>query len=265
MRWEELTGDQFPEAVQQAEGVCLLPLSCIERHAHHLPLGTDMFIGRELCNRASALEPSIVYPDHVYTQILEARHVPGCIGLQPELTIRLLENVCSEIARNGLKKVVIVNAHGGNDNLIHYFSQIQLATPRDYVVYIAQPSYVTEDPETALQWETKVDGHAGERETSMIMAIRPDLVHKETLPADDEGMPLERLKPLRDQGTNMGIWWYADHPTHYCGDGRPATAEKGERWLNDRAHALAKVIRVIKDDQETQRLQDEFFEKTKQH
>ena len=38
MRWEELTSDQFPEAVKKAEGVCLLPLSCVERHGHHLPL-----------------------------------------------------------------------------------------------------------------------------------------------------------------------------------------------------------------------------------
>ena len=49
-------------AIEKAESVCLLPLSCIERHAHHLPLGTDMFIGRDLCNRAAALEPAIVFP-----------------------------------------------------------------------------------------------------------------------------------------------------------------------------------------------------------
>jgi creatinine amidohydrolase len=261
MRWEELTGDLFQRAVVDSEGVCLLPLSCIERHGHHLPLATDMYIGRELCNRAASLEASIVFPDFIFTQILEARHMPGCIGIEPELILRLWENVCREIARNGLKKIVLVNAHGGNDSLIHFFAQIQLASPRDYVVYVAQPSYVTEAPDTAAQWETTVDGHAGERETSMILAIRPELVRREALPADEEGMPLERLKPLRDLGTNMGIWWYADHPTHYCGDGRPATAEKGDRWLDDRAHALAKVIRAIKDDHETHRLQDEFFTK----
>lgn len=265
MRWEELTGDRFPQAVKEAGEVCLLPLSCIERHGHHLPLGTDMFIGRELCNRAAALEPAIVFPDYVFTQILEARHMPGTVGIEPELIIRLMENVCREIGRNGLRKIVIVNAHGGNDSLIHYFAQIQLASPRDYVVYIAQPSYVSEDPETAAQWETEVDGHAGERETSMIKAIRPELVDEKAMPADGEGMPQGRLKTLRDLGTNMGIWWYADHPSHYCGDGRPATAEKGNRWMNDRASALAKVIRAIKEDTETKRLQDEFFEKTKQH
>ena len=111
MRWDELTGDLFSEAVQKAEGVCLLPLSCIERHGHHLPLATDMFIGRETCNRAAELEPAIVFPDYIFTQILEARHYPGCIAIDPELTIRLLENTCREIARNGLKKIVFVNAH----------------------------------------------------------------------------------------------------------------------------------------------------------
>jgi creatinine amidohydrolase len=260
MRWDELTGDLFTEAVQGAGGVCLLPLSCIERHGHHLPLATDMFIGREVCNRAAALEPAIVFPDFIFTQILEARHYPGCIGIEPDLTIRLLENVCREIARNGLGKIVIVNAHGGNDNLIHFFAQIQLATPRDYVVYIAEQIYSPED-EAAIraQWETTVDGHAGEKETSAILAIHPQLVQGEAMPVDGEGRPLGRLQHLRDLNVDVGVWWYADHPSHYRGDGIPATAHKGNVWLDARARGLARVIRAIKDDTETKRLQDEFF------
>jgi len=265
MRWEELTGDEFPEAAAAVEGVCLLPLSVIERHGHHLPLGTDMFIGRELCRRAAALEPAIIFPDHIYTQILEARHVPGTIAVDPDLILALLENICREIARNGLNKIIIVNAHGGNDSLIHYFAQLQLATPRDYVVYVAEPPLDPEDEaEIQAQWETDVDGHAGEKETSMIKSIRPDLVHEDQLFSDGEGMPLDRLKMLREMGIDMGIWWYADHPTHYRGDGTPATAEKGERILAARAKALARVIRAVKADQETKRLQDEFFSK-RQH
>ncbi|HEY5271564.1 MAG TPA: creatininase family protein [Anaerolineales bacterium] len=261
MRWEDLTGDQFPEAVKQAESVCLLPLSCIERHGHHLPLGTDMFIGRELCRRIADLEPAVIFPDFFFTQILEARHTSGTFGIEPELIIRLLENTCREIARNGLKKIVIVNAHGGNEHLIYYFAQIQLASRRDYVVYVPQPAYQTEEPTTAAQWETVIDGHAGERETSSILAIRPELVRPESMPSDGEGMPLGRLKPLSDQDTYVGIWWYADNPTHYCGDGRPATAQKGDVWFADRSCALAKVIRTIKDDKDSKRLQDEFFGK----
>jgi creatinine amidohydrolase len=85
------------------------------------------------------------------------------------------------------------------------------------------------------------------------------------MPSDGEGMPLGRLKELRDLGVDTGIWWYADHPSHYCGDGRPATAEKGEKWFAAAAQALAHTIRVIKADREAGRLQDEFFGKMKQH
>jgi creatinine amidohydrolase len=263
MNWENITGDQFPKMVEEVKGVCLLPLSCIERHAHHLPLGTDMFIACALCERAAELEPAIVHPNFIFTQILEARHYPGTIAIDPLLTVKLLENVCREIARNGLKKIVIVNGHGGNDNLIHYFAQIQLASRRDYVVYIAEPHYSSEDQkELAAQWESKVDGHAGERETSAILAIHPELVDKAALKSGTEGMPQDRLKSLRERGVDMGIWWYADHPTHYCGDGTKGTAQKGDRMLNAHAKALAETVKLIKEDKETKRLQDEFFSKT---
>jgi creatinine amidohydrolase len=267
MRWEELTGDQFPQMAAQVRGVCLLPLSCIERHGHHLPLATDMYIAREICRRAAEIEPAIIFPDLIFTQILEARHYPGTIAIDPDLILRLLDNVCREIARNGLRKIVIVNAHGGNDHLVNFFAQIQLASPRDYVVYVAHYHLLTPEDEAALQaqWETTVDGHAGEIETSAILTIRPDLVHKDRLPADGEGLPLDRLKALKDNGIGTGIWWYADHPTHYRGDGRPATAEKGERLLAALGRKLAQIIRVIKEDRETERLQNEFFAASGQH
>jgi creatinine amidohydrolase len=266
MHWEELTGDLFPQAVAAAQGVCLLPLSCIERHAHHLPLGTDLYIGRELCRLAAQLEPAVIFPDFIFTQILEARHCPGTIAIEADLMLKLLDNVCREIARNGLTKIVLVNAHGGNDYLIHYFLQTQLATPRNYVVYVAEPPLAAEDEASVKgQWQTAVDGHAGESETSAILAIRPDLVRRDQLRADGEGMPMGRLKTLRELGIDTGVWWYADHPTHYRGDGSPATAEKGDCYLAARARALAHAIHVIKDDQETLRLQQEFFAASEQH
>src|SRR5690606_30737551 len=109
------------------------------------------------------------------------------------------------------------------------------------------------------------DGHAGEIETSAIMTIRPDLVRRDQLHADSEGKALGRLKALRDAGVSTGIWWYADHPTHYSGDGSPATAEKGERLLEAGARALARAIRAIKDDTEARRLQDAFYAASQQH
>jgi creatinine amidohydrolase len=67
------------------------------------------------------------------------------------------------------------------------------------------------------------------------------------------------LKALGDLGVYTGIWWYGDHPTHYRGDGRLGTADKGEQFLAARARALAAAIRLIKQDSETQRLQNEFY------
>jgi creatinine amidohydrolase len=140
MRWEELTGDRFAEAVKECDGVCLIALSVIERHGHHLPLGTDMYIGREMLNRAAAIEPAIVFPDYIFTQIPEVRHRAGTISIDPDLMIRLLDNVCREVARNGLKKVVLVNSHGGNHGLLALFNMLPLYAPRDYVIYILSDS-----------------------------------------------------------------------------------------------------------------------------
>jgi creatinine amidohydrolase len=260
MLWEELTGDEFAQAVQQVDGVCLLPLSCIERHAHHLPLGTDMYIGREMCKRAANLETAMVFPDMIYTQILEARHCAGTIAIEPEVIVALLGNVIREIARNGLKKIILVNAHGGNNALMTFLTQMQMRGASDYVLYAWNPLLLADDrDDIQALWESTLDGHAGEKETSAIMAIRPDLVRIAELHPDGEGMPMGRLSELRAAGLTPGIWWYADHPTHYRGDGTPASAEKGDRYLEAVARALANAIRLVKQDQVSPQLQEEFF------
>ena len=138
MRWDELTGDLFPEAVQKAEGVCLLPLSCIERHGHHLPLATDMYIGREVCNRAAALESAIVFPDFIFTQILEARHYPGCIGIEPDLTIRLLENTFREMLTH-----VVFHSSIHRGNIMIGLREAGFAPPKiDYIIYLRETKYI---------------------------------------------------------------------------------------------------------------------------
>jgi creatinine amidohydrolase len=93
----------------------------------------------------------------------------------------------------------------------------------------------------------------------MILKIRPDLVQMERIPDDDEGAARNLLKALREAGVQTGIWWYADHPTHYQGDARPATAEAGERLLDALTQELVQAIRTIKADDESKRLQDEFY------
>jgi creatinine amidohydrolase len=232
----------------------------VERHAHHLPLFTDMITARDICRRAAELEPALIFPDVYFTQILEARHVPGTVAVSPDLMLRLLDEVCAEIARNGLRKIVLVNGHGGNTSLLRFFVESRLAHTYDYVVYLAEPDLLPEDEAAiAAQWESGVDGHAGEIETSVMAALRPDLVHWDAMPDDGEGMPRGRLDALKQVKVRTSNWWYADHPTHYCGDGRPGTALKGERLLDASARALARAVRAIKDDSETGRLLKEFY------
>lgn len=258
MRWEELTGDRFVEAVKECEGVCLIALSVIERHGHHMPLGTDMYVGREIVTRAAAIEPAIVFPDYIFTQIPEVRHRAGTISIDPHLMIKLLDNVCREAARNGLKKIVLVNAHGGNTGLLGLFNMLPLYAPRDYVIYIFHPASALAG-KVDVPWEGTAEDHAGPGETSLLLAVRPDLVLMDEIPNDDEWKALGRLQALREVGVETGVWWYADHPTHYQGDARSADAGVGDRLFDACAQELAKAIRVIKADTETKRLQDEFY------
>lgn len=259
MRWEEMTGDEFARAVEMSGGVCVIPLSVVERHGRHLPLGTDTVIGRAVVTRAAAVEPMVVFPDHIYTQIPEARHAPGTIAIDPEVMIQLLDNVCREVARNGFTKIVLVNAHGGNAGLVNLFNMLQLYRPRDYVVYLVQPIMAIFGGEVDVPWALESDGHAGPSETSIVLHERPELVQMDRVPGDGEGTAQGRLDALKAAGVQTGIWWYADQPTHYQGDARSSDAATGERLLGAMADSVVTAVRAIKEDSEAARLQAEFF------
>jgi creatinine amidohydrolase len=259
-KWEELTSPQFAQAVEDVKGTCLVSCGIIERHGPHLPLGTDLMIGREIAEKAVELEPAILFPDYYFGQIYEARHQPGTLAFNSRLVFDLLENVCAEIARNGLMKIVLMNAHGGNTNFLRYFAQCMLERTREYVVYVIGPGEFR--AEIQKQWEqmreSETDGHAGEMETSIIMAAHPGTVDMDACTAKAE--PRGRLKHLK--GAHTGIWWYADFPDHYAGDGRTGTAGKGRFIIEHAARSVAEVLKAIKDDTETEALQREFYERT---
>jgi creatinine amidohydrolase len=163
------------------------------------------------------------------------------------------------MARNGCKKVIIVNGHGGNNSLLPYFAQTQLEAPHDYVVYV-QGLARSGPGEPKHRSNPATDMHAGESETSMSMIARPDLVHLERA-SQESGADQARVK-LPD-GLYTGIWWYARFPNHYAGEGAAASRELGEfeakTWIN----AIAQAIRAVKADQESLRLQKEFYERSK--
>jgi len=257
VQWEELTASDFPAAVKKAKGVCLLPIGVFEKHGPHLPLGTDVMASRAVAVGAAQEEYAVVFPWYYFGQINEARHEPGCVSIRPELLNVLLENMCDEISRNGFDKILIVNGHGGNINWLNFFLETLLADPRDYVVYIARRDM---DRAIAKQIEAKRKtdwgGHADEVETSWMLAIRGDLVQLDRA-ARNDGRPRNNLKHLPGVGTS--IWWYADFPQHYAGDARPANVALGKLALKGKTASLVEVVRAVKGDTVTRRLQDEFY------
>ncbi|HVP91704.1 MAG TPA: creatininase family protein [Terriglobales bacterium] len=260
VRWEELTSPDFVQAVARSQSTCILPIGILEKHGPHLPLGTDLLDCREVSLRAAKKEYTIVFPQYYFGQIFEARHQPGTVAYSERLQMDLLQETCDELARNEIKKIIIVNGHGGNDSFLHYFCQCQLAAKRDYVVYLFEPS---DDPAMEEQLKklrkTTVDGHAGEEETSTMLADRPDLVHMDRA-KDESGADMKRLAALKHAYT--GIWWYAGQPNHYRGDGSFGNRELGELALSLEAGLLVEMIRSVKADTAGPELQREFFEKS---
>jgi len=256
VRWEELTAEDFRNAIQKSQGTCLLPFGILEKHGPHLPIGTDLLDVRHAALAAAKNEFAVVFPEYYFGQIFEAQHEPGTIAYSSHLQLELLQETTDEMARNGCKKVIIVNGHGGNENLLPFFAQTQLEKSHDYVVYIFG---LLERPRGA-PWKTTLDMHAGEKETSEMLVSRPDLVHLDRA-GKESGADQARLS-LPDT-LYTGIWWYARFPNHYSGEGSVATRELGEYTMDAWIAAIAKAIQAVKADKSSLQLQNEFFEKAK--
>ncbi len=257
-KWEELTAADFVQALEASEGTCALPMGVVEKHGPSGPTGTDLINVRYMTTLAAAEEYTVIFPEYFVGQIAEAIHQPGTISYSPRLQMDMLHETVSEMARNGCRKVILVNGHGGNNSLVRYFVQTQLASPRDYIVYAIMGGLEENLPEAALPSGPDVDGHAGENEIADVMASRPDLAHPERANTES-GADQARLN-LPD-GVYTAIWWYASFPNHYGGNAAGATAARGEASMRATAQRLAEDIRAIKQDEVGLRLQREFFDR----
>jgi creatinine amidohydrolase len=255
--WEELTGPDFRDAIAQARGTCLLPFGILEKHGPHLPLGTDLLNVRYAALHAAAEEYAVVFPEYYFGQIFEAKHEPGTVAYSRDLQLLMLQETTDEMARNGCKKILIVNGHGGNESLLPYFAQTQLDKFHDYVVYIQWGGLNA--PNNSLHTD-KLDMHAGQSETSKMMISRPDLVHVDRA-GQESGADQDRVK--LPETVYTGIWWYAKFPDHYSGTGTTANRELGEADMKTWIGTITEAIRAVKADDASLKLQNEFFEKSK--
>ncbi len=261
MQWEQLTSSDFAAAVKQT-GVCILAAGVLEKHSEHLPLGTDFLNGHKIACLAAEKEPAVVFPPFYFGQIYEARCFPGALTLKPTLLLELFQSVLDEIGRNGFKKIVIFNAHGGNINFLNFLGQCSLWEEKPYALYVNTWGL---SPEREKVWETTVEtelhGHACECETSISLANHAYLVKMDRVP-EQPAEPLKRLAHV--PYSFSGIHWYSDYPDHYAGDARTASVEKGVALRALEVDQLAEFLADVKGDQVEPALNAEFFERVRQ-
>jgi creatinine amidohydrolase len=257
MQWEHLTSLDFEKKVQESQGVGILPIGVIEAHASHLPLGMDMFACHWVACRAAEKETAIVFHAYPYGVNIESAHLPGAVVIQREVIFALLENVCDEMARNGLDKIILLSGHGGNRYFLPLFVQTLPEKNKTYSVYFANLPFF---PGAEELLESGEYGHACEAETSVMLHIDADTVKMDQVPP----------QPFVSLGRNAGVGkfggyspvdWYAMYPHMYVGDARKATAEKGKIILEHEVNALVELIHAVKEDEVTPGLIQEFVER----
>jgi len=263
-RWDELTASEWPKALQKSDSTCILPIGILEKHGPHAPIGSDLIHVREWASRATKKEYAVVFPDYYYGQINEARHQFGTFSLPERVVWDLLEATCDEIGRNGFRKILIINGHGGNPQLIRYFIQTRLEKQRNYAVFFFEPSSDSayrKQLDALHKSDAATDQHAGERETSTLLYLRPDLVKMDSA-SIESGANQNRLNI---PNVYTAIWWYADYPNHYAGEGSKATAALGKLVTEHTISQLATAIKDVKADKKTLELQKEFFDRVKNY
>ncbi|MCA9126825.1 MAG: creatininase family protein [Planctomycetales bacterium] len=211
----------------------VLPMGATEPHNLHLPYGTDSIeascLADRCCQRAWELGGRVVQlPEIPYGTESNLRQFPLAMNLQPSTLMLVLRDLVASVELAGIRKLVIFNSHGGNDfkpflREIYGQTSVQLFLCNWYQMIRDAAANICERP----------DDHAGEMETSLIMAFRPELVRTN---ADDNSLVADEgaTRPLRFQALREG-WVGLSRPWHLLttnsGSGNPhsATAEKGER------------------------------------
>ncbi len=171
----ELTWPLARERFKEVD-VALLPVGSIEQHGPHLPLDTDAFDAEFLATRVAELcsDPKpIVLPLIPYGVSYHHEDFSGTVSISPETLSRMVYEVGMSMARHGIKKLVVVNAHGGNVPALRFATQM---VNRDAHIFTCVESGETSDTDVNALIETPNDVHAGEMETSTTLAVRPELV-----------------------------------------------------------------------------------------
>jgi creatinine amidohydrolase len=243
VEWRRLRADELRERAK-ADAMVVLPIGAIEQHGPHLPVEVDSLLGETIALRMARLvaeqEPVVVLPC-LWTGISE-HHMSfgGTITLDFPTFSAVVTGICKSVVRHGFRRIVLFNGHGGNDNGLRVLADEltpQLGVPVVQMTYW----YAAAQPIAAILERQKELRHACEAETSMTMALRPELVAEDRI-----RMAEVNLTPDPKDVVGGGIYrWQslaARSSAGVIGFPSAATREKGERLIAAIAEEIAKKL-----------------------
>jgi creatinine amidohydrolase len=245
--WQDLATTDFGR-VDPERTVALLPVAAVEQHGPHLPLSTDALINdgivRATLERLPADLALLVLPAQNVGLSPEHTSFAGTLSIRDSVLLDGWTDLGRSVARTGFRKLVVFNTHGGQKALVDLLavrlrSELGMLVARaTYFAFGALPALF--DPA-----ETVHDIHGGEVETSLLLHLRPDLVHMAAL-ADFKGLPHELAARNQLLGAEkpVGIGWRAEdlHTAGACGNAARADGRRGAEHLSYLADRLARLV-----------------------
>jgi creatinine amidohydrolase len=246
-------GEQkWPEVADQTGRVVVLPLGSMEQHGYHLPLLTDTMICQEIVQRAeTALGDVALFLPMLWVGVSEHhRGFPGTVSVRQETYVRLLVDILESLIGSGFRRIVMLNAHGGNSvpgQAALYEVQMRRRDERDLWLVLAT-WFVLAAPQIAAlpEIEQKRVSHACELETSMILRLYPELVDLGAARGADSSSRSASSNSDSSRASRVTTVRPFDHTSKSGAYGHPerATAAKGETLF---ATAVDQVVACVRE------------------
>ena len=241
LSWTEITA--LPD---RENTVVVIPTGATEQHGPHLPCAVDSVISSGVVGHALAKlppeVPAFAMSPIVYGKSEEHLHFPGTMTLSGETLLATMNEIGESVYRAGFRKLLIVNGHGGQPQIMEISAREMRLRHGDFIVV---PSFTWKVPNVAGRYlsdkEKKLAMHAGHGETALMLALAPDTVHMERAVANyPPEFPSKLLSP---DGRPACAWTARDFgPSGVIGDPLPATREQGEAILESLAIGWAQAI-----------------------
>lgn len=222
--------------------VAVLPVGAIEQHGPHLPVSVDCDLVEAVLDRAlpglSSDQNVLILPTLSITKSGEHDRHPGTLSLSADTLLATLRDIGASVARAGVQRLVFLNGHGGNNAVLEIVAR-DLRIAHGLIVASCSWFGFAEWDQVMDPAAMAYDLHAGDAETSPMLAAKPDLVDmtlaENFVPAMQQWERSNRFTGLTGQAARPA--WIIDdlNAKGACGDASVATAEKGEQLLGSAA------------------------------